>query len=171
MGDVVPADLRLLAAINFEADEALLTGESAPAAKCADAVFPPGTGVGDRANVAHASSTVTKGRAVGVVVATGMDTEIGAVARSLAGRGSARVRKVRGSARGAVRYYVVRAGSTVGRFLGVNVGTPLQRRLSQLAVVLLGIALVFAVVVAAANRFVGRRVVVIYAVSTGMSIV
>lgn len=55
---------------DFEADEALLTGESLPVAKKADAVFneDEDTPVGDRINIAYSSSSVTKGRAKGVVV-------------------------------------------------------------------------------------------------------
>jgi P-type Na+/K+ transporter len=59
----------------------------------------------------------------------------------------------------------------VGRFLGVNKGSPLQRKLSQLAVLLFGIAVVFAIVVMAANKFDGREEVVLYAVATGLSII
>ncbi|PIL31052.1 transporter [Ganoderma sinense ZZ0214-1] len=77
-------ELRLLDATNLEADESLLTGESLPVPKHAHARAPtqyppvPQVPVGDRLNgMAHASSTVTKGRAQGVVVATGMRTEIG----------------------------------------------------------------------------------------------
>ena len=66
-GDTVPADVRLIDAMNFETDEALLTGESLPVSKDAKATFPEDTGPGDRLNVAYSSSTVTKGRASGIV--------------------------------------------------------------------------------------------------------
>jgi P-type Na+/K+ transporter len=56
---------------NFETDEALLTGESLPVQKDAEGIFETDTGPGDRLNVAYSSSTVTKGRARGVVFATG----------------------------------------------------------------------------------------------------
>ena len=62
--------------MNFETDEALLTGESLPVQKVYKDIYPPETGPGDRLNVAYSSSTVTKGRARGVVFATGMKTEI-----------------------------------------------------------------------------------------------
>ena len=57
--------------MNFETDEALLTGESLPVTKDAEAVFDVETGPGDRLNVAYSSSNVTKGRARGIVFATG----------------------------------------------------------------------------------------------------
>ena len=172
-GDVVPADLRLSDAMNFEVDESLLTGESIPVAKLASERYESEVPVGDRLNMAHSSSTVTKGRAQGVVVATGMHTEIGAIAASLQGSGRTKVRKVRRNEEGKklfhyyVSAYALTVVDNVGRFLGVNVGTPLQRRLSQLAVGLFVVAVVFALVVAAANRFVNNREVIIYAVSTG----
>jgi magnesium-transporting ATPase (P-type) len=57
--------------MNFETDEALLTGESLPVEKDASATFDEKTGPGDRLNIAYSSSNVTKGRARGVVIATG----------------------------------------------------------------------------------------------------
>lgn len=65
---------RLIESINFETDEALLTGESLPVTKDEEAMFDDDTGPGDRLNVAFSSSTVTKGRARGIVFATGMCT-------------------------------------------------------------------------------------------------
>jgi potassium/sodium efflux P-type ATPase len=82
-GDTIPADVRLIECVNFETDEALLTGESLPVRKETEAVFDADTGPGDRLNVAYSSSTVTKGRATGIVFATGMFTEIGTIAAAL----------------------------------------------------------------------------------------
>ena len=65
-GDTIPADVRLIEAVNFETDEALLTGESLPVRKVVDDIFDFDTGPGDRLNVAYSSSTVTKGRATGI---------------------------------------------------------------------------------------------------------
>jgi potassium/sodium efflux P-type ATPase len=59
----------------------------------------------------------------------------------------------------------------VGRFLGVNVGTPLQKKLSRLAMLLFGIAVVCAIIVLAANEFSDRSEVIIYAVATGLSMI
>ncbi len=79
-GDRVPADIRLLETNVFQVEEAALTGESVPVTK--DDRFQPSGEVtlGDRKNMAFMGTTVTKGRAVGIVVATGMDTEIGQIA-------------------------------------------------------------------------------------------
>ncbi|KAE8396944.1 E1-E2 ATPase-domain-containing protein [Aspergillus pseudonomiae] len=82
-GDTVPADIRLVEAVNFETDEALLTGESLPVQKEYDSTFKEDTGPGDRLNIAYSSSTVTRGRARGVVFSTGMSTEIGSIAAAL----------------------------------------------------------------------------------------
>jgi Na+-exporting ATPase len=175
-GDTVPADLRLFEALNFETDEALLTGESLPVPKDADEEFDEDTGPADRLNVAYASSTVTKGRARGVVFATGMFTEIGSIAAALHGSDS-NVRQVRRDSKGHAKpqRYLEAWGLTVwdaiGRFLGVNIGTPLQKKLSQLACLLFGIAVVCTIIVLAANRFSNNQEVIIYAVGTGLSMI
>ncbi|EEY17441.1 sodium transport ATPase [Verticillium alfalfae VaMs.102] len=66
VGDTIPADVRVFEAVNFETDEALLTGESLPVRKSETVTFPEKTGPGDRLNVAYSSSNVTKGRAKGM---------------------------------------------------------------------------------------------------------
>ncbi|KAF2011992.1 sodium P-type ATPase-like protein [Aaosphaeria arxii CBS 175.79] len=175
-GDTIPADVRLIEALNFETDEALLTGESLPVNKDAEATFDEDTGPGDRLNVAYSSSTVTKGRARGVVFATGMYTEIGSIAASLRQKGS-RVREVKRKPDGTAKphRYAQAWGLTVtdaiGHFLGVNVGTPLQKKLSRLALLLFGIAVVCAIIVLGANKFVNNQEVIIYAVATGLSMI
>lgn len=144
--------------------------------KSEKSIFDDATGPGDRLNVAYSSSTVTKGRATGVVFATGTFTEIGAIASALNAKGS-RVRPVKRKEDGRAgphRYleaYTLTLGDAIGRFLGVNVGTPLQRKLSKLAMLLFGIAVLCAIIVLAANEFSGRQEVVIYAVATGLSMI
>lgn len=86
-GRTVPADLRLLASHSLKADEASLTGESVPAEKSADVVLSEEVGVGDRVNVVYMSTPVVYGRGEGVVVATGMQTEIGKIANMLSEEG------------------------------------------------------------------------------------
>ncbi|KAF2841503.1 Na(+)/Li(+)-exporting P-type ATPase [Patellaria atrata CBS 101060] len=175
-GDTIPADVRLVEAINFETDEALLTGESLPVQKNAEASFDDDTGPGDRLNVAYSSSTVTKGRARGIVYATGMYTEIGSIAAALRKKDS-KVRPVKRKPDGKAkphRYaeaYTLTASDAVGRFLGVNVGTPLQKKLSRLAILLFGIAVVCAIIVLGANEFRSEQEVIIYAVATGLSMI
>lgn len=80
-GAFVPADLRLLESNNLQIDEASLTGESNAVTKDAGATVPPSASLGDRLNMAYKGSVVMNGRGLGVVVATGMQTEIGHIAR------------------------------------------------------------------------------------------
>jgi potassium/sodium efflux P-type ATPase len=142
----------------------------------ADDVFARNTGPGDRLNVAYSSSTVTKGRAKGIVFATGSITEIGAIASALQKKDS-RVRPVKRKPNGHAgphRYleaYTLTLSDAIGRFLGVNIGTPLQRKLSKLAILLFGVAVVCAIICLGANRFDSRQDVVIYAVATGLSMI
>lgn len=82
-GDMVPADLRLIDSANLKIEEASLTGESLPSEKEAETVLSNDCPLGDRSNMAYTSSIVTYGRAVGVVVATGMNTEVGGIAGML----------------------------------------------------------------------------------------
>ncbi|KAG9240694.1 sodium P-type ATPase-like protein [Calycina marina] len=176
VGDTVPADIRLVQAMNFETDEALLTGESLPVQKEANTTFRADTGPGDRLNVIFSSSTVTKGRGRGIIFATGMTTEIGSIAAALRGEETRRrrvKRKPDGSAK--PHRYAEAAALTmtdfVATFLGINVGTPLQRKLSKLAILLFGIAVVCAIIVLGANKFSNNTEVVIYAVATGLSMI
>ena len=83
-GDLVPADLRLLSASELRVDESLLTGESEPVEKNADAVLETGTPLGDRVNLAFAGTSVVHGRAAGLACLTGANTQVGRIAKSLA---------------------------------------------------------------------------------------
>lgn len=78
-GDSVPADLRLVESVNLKIQEAALTGESLPVEKDTAAIQ-GNVPVGDRTNMAFSSCSVTYGRGVGVVVATGGQTEVGKIA-------------------------------------------------------------------------------------------
>ena len=82
-GDMVPADMRLIDSANLKVQEASLTGESVPSEKDADDILPEDCVLGDRSNMVYSSSIVTYGRATGVVVATGMNTEVGNIAHML----------------------------------------------------------------------------------------
>ncbi|ACU91318.1 cation-transporting P-type ATPase [Desulfomicrobium baculatum] len=77
-GDKVPADLRLFSIKDLRVDESALTGESVPVGKAADAL-PQDAVLGDRRNMAYASTLITYGQATGVVVSTGDCTEIGRI--------------------------------------------------------------------------------------------
>lgn len=80
-GDKVPADLRLIRTRDLQIAEAVLTGESVPVQKDADLILPPETVLGDRRNMAYASTLVTYGSGVGVVTAIGDDTEVGRISQ------------------------------------------------------------------------------------------
>ena len=84
-GRTIPADLRLIQSFSLKADEASLTGESVPAEKSADIVLSEEVGVGDRVNEVYMSTPVVYGRGEGIVIATGMKTEMGKIADMLAG--------------------------------------------------------------------------------------
>ncbi|HVX79544.1 MAG TPA: HAD-IC family P-type ATPase [Bradyrhizobium sp.] len=83
-GDRIPADIRLFEAKNLRTEEAALTGESVPADKNTDPVSDNST-VGDRECMAFSGTMVVSGRASGVVVATGKETELGRINSLLAG--------------------------------------------------------------------------------------
>src|SRR3989338_8473968 len=78
-GDKIPADARLIETLNLQTQEAALTGESSPVGKAAKEL-PEKTGVADMNNMVLSSTIVTSVRAKAVVVATGMQTEIGKIA-------------------------------------------------------------------------------------------
>ncbi len=80
-GHFVPADARLLSAINLRIDEASLTGESHPVEKDADIVLTEDTLLADRHNMVMATGIVTYGRGIATVTATGMNTEVGHIAK------------------------------------------------------------------------------------------
>jgi magnesium-transporting ATPase (P-type) len=82
-GGKIPADLRLIDAKNLRTEEAALTGESVPAEKGADAVTANAT-VGDRESMAFSGTMVVSGRATGIVVGTGSETELGRINQLLA---------------------------------------------------------------------------------------
>ena len=79
-GDYIPADLRLIETANLRIEEAALTGESVPVEKKAEAQVSDNAVLGDRHNMAYMSTITTYGRGVGVIVSTGMQTEIGKIA-------------------------------------------------------------------------------------------
>ena len=82
-GNFVPADLRLIESINLKVEEASLTGESVPVEKKAELLLESDAPLGDRRNLAFMSTLVTYGRGKGLVIATGMNTQIGMIAEMI----------------------------------------------------------------------------------------
>lgn len=185
MGDTVPADMRLFEAMNLTCDEQSLTGEALPVEKVTENnIVVPGTekraesaedvGIGDRVNMAYATSVVRKGRGRGIVTATGMVTEVGKIAASTSKKDRKAGRSMNWKKYGKKQPIIGgarRAYDFFGKFLGLTEGTPLQIKLSKLAYFLFFCALVLAVVVFAVNKFKVPNEVVIYAISTGIAII
>lgn len=82
-GDKVPADARILEQANLQVDESMLTGESIPVSK-KECVLEKNTPLAERKNMVYMNTLVTRGRAKAIVVATGLNTEVGAIAKQIA---------------------------------------------------------------------------------------
>ncbi|KAI9028526.1 Na P-type ATPase [Hyaloraphidium curvatum] len=159
-GDICPADLRVLSAVNLEMDEALLTGESLPTSKRDDPISDLELGVGDRKNMCFMNTIVTKGRGHGVVVATGLCTEIGKIAQSLT-----QSPKDAGPPPG-----MSRAVWWIYGVLGWRNKTPLQVTMDKLMYALLLVAIILGLVVFAVNGMTFSSALLLYAVSVGVAI-
>ncbi|KAH8590313.1 calcium-transporting ATPase 3 [Bisporella sp. PMI_857] len=164
-GAMVPADLRLLESANLEINEASLTGESMPSAKHTESL---GIGldvaVGDRINIAFSATTVSKGRGSGVVISTGMNTQIGNVANLLRG-GSQETKKV-----GPFLRFWRKFVSGIKSILGL-VGTPMQIKLSKFAIMLFGLAILLAIIVFSANKWDLDNEVVLYGICVAVAVI
>jgi P-type Ca2+ transporter type 2C len=139
-GDRVPADARMIEAVNLQSEEAALTGESLPVAKTAEALQGD-LGIGDRRNLVFAGTAVTYGRGRAVVVETAMNTELGQVAQMVASVESGPTPLQRNLDR--VGRVLALAGLAV---VAVVVGLGLARGQSFFDILLFGIALAVAVV-------------------------
>ncbi len=82
-GDSIPADLRLIESVNLKVEEASLTGESVPVEKDSKAVYDSEVSLGDRKNITYMSTAVTYGRGKGIVIGTGVNTQIGKIAEAI----------------------------------------------------------------------------------------
>lgn len=165
IGDVVPADLRLFDGINASTDEALLTGESLPIVKTPYQTFrDPSLPIGDRTNLCYAGTTMTLGRATGVVICTGMNTEVGKIAGLLRKKGERKTYS--NPVVGALASFK----DGVKRILGLT-GTPLQVKLSKFALLLFALAMLLVLIVFSANVFEIDSEVLIYAIVVGVAVI
>ncbi|KAI9096256.1 hypothetical protein DFS34DRAFT_695372 [Phlyctochytrium arcticum] len=181
-GDQIPADLRLFEVVNLEIDEMLLTGESMPVRKNANTLHAAGDektiSTGDRINMAFSSTTITRGRGKGVVVSTGLCTEVGRIAKLLNADAD--------SAPGAeFNQHDAENGpkgppTLANRFRMMlrklpgfkkSQKTPLQRTLDRMMFLLLGICLFLAVFVFWSNDWKWDENVALYAVAVGVAII
>jgi Ca2+-transporting ATPase len=140
-GDKIPADARVIEAVNLQVDEAALTGESVPVEK---QVQPNGNGslaIGDRRNMVYGGTAVTYGRGRAVVTATGMNTEFGKIAQLL---------QTVESGRTPLQENLDKIGAALARaafvIVAIIVGFGLFRGQAFIEMILFGIALAVAVV-------------------------
>jgi Ca2+-transporting ATPase len=140
-GDRVPADARLVVAVNLAVDEAALTGESAAVAKSAGHLDAAPRGLGDRLNMVYAGTVVTYGRGQAVVTATGMSTEFGRITRLV---------QTVDAGRTPLQENLDRLGAMLGKaalvVVALIVALGLWRGLPPLEMFIFGIALAVAVV-------------------------
>ncbi|KFY75993.1 hypothetical protein V499_04145 [Pseudogymnoascus sp. VKM F-103] len=164
VGDVVPADLRIFDGVNLEINEALLTGESLPVIKMPKITLSMlDLPLGDRTNCAYSATTVTKGRGSGIVIATGMKTEVGRIAEMLQDRKSTKETNP-------FKRFFISLRDGVKNILGL-VGTPLQVTLSKFAIMLFGLALLLAIIVFSVNKWNLSDEVVIYGICVAVAVI
>ena len=141
MGDRVPADARVLQSINLTVDEAALTGESVPVEKTAAALAEAALPVGDRRNMMYAGTTAAYGRGRALVIATGMATEFGQIARLVESVDAGRT---------PLQENLDRLGAALGKaalvVVAIVVAVGLGRGLPVIDMFMFGIALAVAVV-------------------------
>ncbi|ORY58422.1 potassium/sodium efflux P-type ATPase [Pseudomassariella vexata] len=165
VGDIVPADLRLIDGLNLSSDEALLTGESLPTSKHPEATLgEPDVPLGDRVNMLYSASTITRGRGTGVVVATGMRTEVGKIADML------RANPIAGENVTRMTLYWIGFKRSVRSILGLD-GTPLQVKLSKFALFLFALAILLAIIVFSTAKWQIGDEVLIYGICVGVAVI
>ncbi|ETS73001.1 hypothetical protein PFICI_15176 [Pestalotiopsis fici W106-1] len=165
VGDIVPADLRLIGGLNLTTDEAHLTGESLPISKHAEAILDdPEVPLGDRINMLYSASKITRGRGTAVVVATGMSTEVGKIAEML------RANPFAGQDLSFAARLLSRTKVTMKSILGLD-GTPLQVKLSKFALLLFALAALLVIIVFSVSKFEISDEVLIYGICVGVAVI
>ncbi|KAK4245991.1 calcium-transporting ATPase 3 [Corynascus novoguineensis] len=166
VGDIVPADLRLVHSINLSTDDALLTGESVPVSKHAEIILKDrDVSLGDRTNMVYSGSTVSRGRATGIVVATGMATEVGKIAALLK-----KSRKPADERTSVIGKIWVRFRNGLRVLLGLD-GTPMQVALSKFALLLFALAIILAIIVFSVSRWNVTSEVLIYGICVAVAVI
>ncbi|KAK9778045.1 putative Calcium-transporting ATPase [Seiridium cardinale] len=165
VGDIVPADLRLVSGLNLTTDEAHLTGESLPISKHSDAILTdPDVALGDRINMLYSASKITRGRGTAVVAATGMATEVGKIAEML------RANPFAGQELSYAARLWHRSKVTMLGILGLD-GTPLQVKLSKFALLLFALAALLVIIVFSVSTFHVNDEVLIYGICVGVAVI
>ncbi|KAF2842088.1 sodium transport ATPase [Patellaria atrata CBS 101060] len=165
VGDVVPADLRLFDGMNLSTDEALLTGESLPILKTPFNTFTRSDiPIGDRTNMVYSASTVTQGRAKGIVTASAMRTEVGKIAALLRRQGSI----PEASTKARRTWFKFKLG--IKTILGL-VGTPLTVTLSKFALLLFALAITLAIIVFSTSKWHVSGEVLIYGICVAVAVI
>lgn len=164
VGDIVPADLRLFDGMNASMDEALLTGESLPVLKTPHVTLAlSDIPIGDRTNMAYLGCSTTQGRATGVVIASGMRTEVGKIAQLL---------QAQPSVDESIRWArVVKPIKTFFMNILGLVGTPLQVKLSKFALLLFALAILLAIIVFSASKWDVQGEVLIYGICVAVAVI
>jgi len=166
VGSIVPADIRLIDGVNAYTNEAFLTGESAPVEKTPLKVFEDDDlATGDRTNLAFSGSEVTSGRCHGIVVATGMNTEVGKIATML------RQKKDAPDASSSIFVRIYKRFINGGKTILGLVGTPLQITLSKFALLLFGLAILLAIIVFSASKWQIGGEVLIYGICVAVAVI
>ena len=165
VGSIVPADIRLIDGVNAYTNEAFLTGESAPVEKTPWKTFDElDLATGDQTNLAFSGSEVTSGRCHGIVVATGMNTEVGKIATML------RQKKDAGPQSANIFVRIFKRFTNGGKTILGLVGTPLQITLSKFALLLFGLAILLAIIVFSASKWQVGGEVLIYGICVAVAV-
>ena len=177
-GSIIPADIRLIEAVNLTIDEALLTGESLPVSKKISVIHNVEAPLGDRTNMAFKNTLASTGRGIGVVVATGLCSEIGKIAKMVTNSDQQKTLEAihllddpnetktppRRTGLGVIW------GKVVSFFRSNSNKTPLQSSMNGLMLILTLIALILALIVFGANKFAWNQYIVLYAVGVAIAI-
>lgn len=165
VGDIVPADARLVDGINLSAEEANLTGESVPITKHADRVLDAeDIPLGDRTNMLYSSTAITRGRGTALVTAVAMDTEVGQIAAML------RTKKAVSADTPLATRVAIWLRFKTRSILGFD-GTPLQTKLSIFALLLFALAILLVLIVFSTAKFDVHGQTLLYGICVGVAVI